>query len=369
MQDSVCPTLANIWHKKLNIAYPQRGMAHESSTNLQMKTPHTISRSWHTAFVTGIIVAMAVFDHTSISAQDAQLPMSFWRTFFARPITLVSPPSNPTTSEKIALGRQLFHDTRLSGDGTRSCATCHQADRGYSDGGKAARATDTKRAMRDTPTLWNIGWAERLFWDGRASTLEAQAYHPISAAHELAANWPEILARLSNDKGYRRAFAKAFPSTPAPSTQTTVAALAAYQRSLQSPITRFDRWIAGDATALTKPERDGFFLFVGKAGCVGCHAGWRFTDDELYDIGLTTSGMEKSHRFKTPTLRMLTTSPPYMHDGRFASLDDVVSHYIDGKIQRPGRSEKMPRRIKLNSRERADLVDFLKSLSAPVTEQ
>ncbi len=294
-------------------------------------------------------------------------PMVFWRTFFARPRAVVSPTINPTTPAKITLGKMLFNDARLSGDGSRSCATCHQRQAGFSDRGAAAGRKIDGVASRDTPTLWNIGWAQRLFWDGRAATLEAQAVQPIGAAHELAGNWSDILTRLNSDNKILEKFATAFPETPPPSVETTVSALAAYQRSLVSPITRFDRWIEGDVDALSKEERDGFFLFVGRAGCVGCHAGWRFTDDARYDIGLpariSAGDITKPLRMKTPTLRMLTQSAPYMHNASFATLDEIVAHYISGGVNRRGVSEKMPHGLMLSKTERASLLAFLLSLS------
>ncbi|MGH1418304.1 MAG: cytochrome-c peroxidase [Hyphomicrobiaceae bacterium] len=317
--------------------------------------------------LTGVLVALFLIEPYQSRAQTPPLPMPFWQSFFARPTALQSPPSNPTTKSKISLGQELFYDGGLSSDGKASCATCHQVEFGYSDGGKSARPQDNRPMARDTPTLWNIGWAKRLLWDASAVTLEAQAFQPIGSIHEMAANWTDILKYLSHNEQYRNAFAKAFPNSSEPNKQNTVKALAAFQRSLRSPITRFDRWIDGDTNALTKSERDGFFLFVGKAGCVGCHAGWRFTDDALYDIGLSATGTNQRQRFKTPTLRMLDLTAPYMHDGRFASLDDVLAHYLDQAHLRPGVSEKIRRQNALTERQRADLVNFLKTLSTPNT--
>ena len=214
-----------------------------------------------------------------------------WRQMFKRPSTPPpSPADNPLTADKIALGARLFADARLSGGGDRSCASCHEPDRAFTDGRRRALALSGAPLRRNTPSLWNLAWSKQFFWDGRAPSLETQVRMPIEAAAGDG-------RRLAGDRAAARAgtpalapqFQSAFPREPAVSPDTVAEALAAYVRSLVSPPTRFDAWIDGDAQALRPAEVRGFGLFVGKAGCVLCHVGWRFTDDRFHDIGLTST--------------------------------------------------------------------------------
>ena len=169
----------------------------------------------------------------------------------------------------------------------RSCATCHRPERAFTDGRRRARALSGAPLRRNTPSLWNLAWSKHFFWDGRAPSLEAQVRMPIEEAQEMGGDWPQILRRLGADAGLVAQFRVAFPEEPqAVDRRPSLKALAAYVRSLVSPPTRFDAWIDGDAQALQPAEERGFRLFIGKAGCVLCHVGWRFTDDRFHDIGL-----------------------------------------------------------------------------------
>jgi cytochrome c peroxidase len=225
---------------------------------------------------------------------------------------------------------------------------------------------------RNTPTLWNLAWSKHYFWDGRAPTLEAQARGPIEAADEMGGNWPAILAKLEADTDLTRQFRVAFGDEAPISPDTVAKALAAYMRSLISPPTKFDAWIEGDAGALNAAEARGFSLFTGKAGCVLCHAGWRLTDDRFHDIGLRSrdpgrggvpGGTPGLGAFKTPSLRELTRTAPYMHDGSLPTLAAVVDHYAGRFIFRPTLAPTMNRTLRLSRQERADLVAFLETLS------
>jgi cytochrome c peroxidase len=218
-----------------------------------------------------------------------------------------------------------------------------------------------------------LAWSEAYFWDGRAPSLEAQVRMPIVAADEMAGDWPSILGRLNADLGLLAAFQAAFPE-PAPISEDSVAeALASYVRSLVSPRTRFDAWIEGDGHALEAKEVRGFRLFTGKAGCVLCHVGWRFTDDRFHDIGLpgkdagrgaVAGGTPGLPAFKTPSLRELASTAPYMHDGSRPTLAAVVAHYADTFLKRPSLAPSI-RRLDLTGAERADLIAFLGTLSSP----
>jgi cytochrome c peroxidase len=296
-----------------------------------------------------------------------------WRKMFARPAgPPPSPPDNPLTSEKIALGARLFADTRLSRNGDRSCATCHRPERGFADGRRRAAAISGKDLPRNTASLWNLAWGKQFFWDGRAPSLETQVRMPIEAPEEMGGDWPSIVQRLAADESIARQFQAAFPEEPSISQQTTAKALAAYVRSLVSPPTRFDVWMAGDAAAMTPTEARGFGLFVGKAGCVLCHVGWRFTDDRFHDIGLRSpdrgrgaiaGGTPGLGAFKTPGLRELAHTAPYMHDGSLATLRAVMDHYAGGLISRRSLAPHINRKLRLSAKEKADLVAFLGALS------
>jgi cytochrome c peroxidase len=296
---------------------------------------------------------------------------------FQRPQEIPAPPDNPMTPERIALGAKLFADPRLSGGGRKSCSTCHRPERAFTDGRQRAVGATGRPLRRNTPALWNLAWSKLYFWDGRASSLEAQARGPVEAPDEMAGDWPTIVSRLEADAGMVAAFRTSFPEQPAISEATITKALAAYVRSLVSPPTRFDAWIAGDSGALSAGELRGFELFTGKAGCVLCHNGWRFTDDRFHDTGLrgddpgrgaVPGGTPGLRAFKTPGLREVARTAPYMHDGSVRTLEAVVAHYAGGFVPRPALAPTMNRDLRLSPRERGDLVAFLRTLSseAPV---
>jgi cytochrome c peroxidase len=278
------------------------------------------------------------------------------------------------TSDRVTLGALLFADPRLSGSGRRSCTGCHEPGRALTDGRRKARALSGGDLQRNTPSLWNLAWSRLYFWDGRAPSLEAQVRAPIEAPEEMGGDWPVILGRLEADAEVARRFRAVFVDAQPPiSRETVVKALAAYVRSLISPRTRFDAWIEGDAGALSAGEVRGFRLFTGKAGCVLCHAGWRFTDDKFHDIGLpgkdpgrgaVPGGTPGLGAFKTPGLRELTHTAPYMHDGSLPTLAAVLAHYSGGFQRRPSLAPNMKRDLRLGAQEKADLVAFLRTLSS-----
>jgi cytochrome c peroxidase len=322
------------------------------------------------------VSVLSVLLHCAASTAHAQAADTDagWRQIFKRPAAPPpAPADNPLTADKIALGAALFADPRLSGSGERSCASCHMPERAFTDGYARARAHTRAPLLRNTPTLWNLAWATHYFWDGRAATLEAQAQGPIEAADELGGDWPTILRRLEQDAGMRARFRMAFAEEPPVSKATVLKALASYVRSLVSPPTRFDAWVEGDTAALGADELRGFRLFVGKAACVLCHVGWRLTDDRFHDIGLpgtdpgrgaVEGGTPGLAAFKTPGLRELALTAPYMHDGSLASLEAVLRHYTGSRIARPSLSANMKRNLKLSAKERADLIAFLRTLSS-----
>jgi cytochrome c peroxidase len=300
-------------------------------------------------------------------------PEALWRHLFKRPVEIPAPGDNALTPEKIALGAALFADRRLSSEGKHSCASCHRPEQAFTDGRRQARALSGQPLRRNTPSLWNLAWSKQFFWDGRAPSLEVQVRGPIEAADEMNGDWPAILRRLQEDAGIVEQFKAAFPDQLGVTQETVVMALASYVRSLVSPVTRFDAWIDGDVGALNDSERRGFRLFTGKAGCMLCHAGWRFTDDRFHDIGLpgkdpgrsaVPDGTPGRMAFKTPSLRELKRTAPYMHDGSLPSLRAVLKHYTGGFVHRATVAPTMNRKLRLTPQEKADLIAFLGTLSS-----
>lgn len=327
--------------------------------------------------LTTCLASLSLSAIVSVAASAPVEPalIEVWRSIFARPEvtleTIPAPGDNPISPAKVELGRRLFHDVRLSGGESRSCATCHHAELGYSDGRRLGIGLDGRDLGQNVPGLSNLAWAKRFFWNGRATSLEEQSEGPILHPNEMAGSWPEITERLARDPEMTALFAKAFPNaaTPASISQPRIVeALTTYERTLISPRTRFDRFIEGDPDALNTTEQRGFALFVGRAGCVACHGGWRFTDDRLHDIGLPVSQNPDagtgSTAFKTPSLRELMHTAPYFHDGSKATLEDVVAHYNNGFVERPELSTNIVRDVNLSDAERQALVAFLKTLSS-----
>ncbi|MEG9500269.1 MAG: tryptophan tryptophylquinone biosynthesis enzyme MauG [Methylorubrum extorquens] len=293
---------------------------------------------------------------------------------FRRPDGVPHPKSNPATPEKVALGKALFFDPRLSRSGSVSCATCHNPSLGWSDGLTRAVGFGMVSLPRRTPPVRNLAWGSAFQWDGRADSLEAQARMPITAPDEMNMPMDLVVERLRAVPGYAPLFRDAFGEEPI-GARTVTAALATFQRTLVSGEAPFDRWIKGEEEALGADARRGFALFTGKANCAACHSGWRFTDDSFHDIGLKAgddlgrgkfappSVTAMRHAFKTPSLRELRMQGPYMHDGQLANLDAVIEHYVRGGERRPSLSFEM-RPVELSAQERRDLVAFLASLAA-----
>lgn len=311
---------------------------------------------------------------TALSAQTPVPPARALRSEFARPEYVPGTHAGAAADKLAALGERLFHEPRLSANGKVSCATCHVSELGLADGVPLSAAGITgARLRRHTPSLWNVAWSPVLMWDGRAATLEQQAELPLSHPDEMGNSSTEVAARLAGDDDLANAFASAFPEEPKVTPRNLAAALAAYQRTLVSPPTRFDHWVAGNETALSDEEKAGFDIFAGKGGCAACHQGFAFTDYAFHDIGLPTddpgrgpvAGLDRlRHAFKTPSLRELAWTAPYMHDGSMSALEEVVAFYEEGGVHRPSRSRELPRSLNLTPAERSALVAFLLTLSS-----
>ncbi|MEM8626192.1 MAG: MbnH family di-heme enzyme, partial [Pseudomonadota bacterium] len=322
------------------------------------------------------------------------------------------PSENPLTPEKIALGRHLFYDQRLSGNGTQSCASCHFPERAFADGKRRPTGSTGQPHPRNSMALVNLAWLPTLTWASPSlTTLEAQIHIPIRSDRPVElgvndANAPEVLARFASDPGYQAMFAAAFPNAPEPSFNKIVFALASFVRTMTSFATPYDRYLAGDETALSPPARQGLALFNGERfECFHCHSGvmlttayvdaetdpgarpFHFFSNGLYNVGNTgdypahDQGLfehtqNRRHRglFRPPTLRNIEVTGPYMHDGSLLTLDAVIDHYAaggrlieggpfagDGRLH-PGKSH-FVRGFRATEAERAALRAFLESLT------
>lgn len=293
---------------------------------------------------------------------------------YRRPDTIPFPKDNPYTPEKAALGKMLFFDTRLSRDKNLSCASCHNPSFGWEVPFATAIGAGGKPLGRHAPTALNQAWSKNLFWDGRAPTLEAQAKGPIEAPVEMDLPMGTAVKRLKEVNGYVAAFTKAFPKEGL--TEDTIAkAIATFERTIVTGDTPFDRWVRGDAKAMSPEAKRGFALFTGKANCAACHSGWNFTDDKFHDIGLPTTDKGRmgitnlaadQHAFKTPGLREIAARAPYMHHGQVATLEAAIAHYITGGEKRPSLAKEM-KPLALSAQDEQDLAAFLRSLSSPQT--
>jgi cytochrome c peroxidase len=320
------------------------------------------------------IAGTAVGGLAAIGAQPPrQSDVAALKAAYRRPAAIPFPADDPFSEAMRELGDTLFHDKGLSIDGSTACATCHIQAQGFSDGRERGKGVSGQRLGRHTPSLWNLAWTHLLFWDGRAQNLEQQVFGPLESPDEMAQPKDPLIARLAVDPQYQAAFAKAFPDKPKVSADSLAKAIATYERTLVSPPTRFDRWVEGDENALTAQEVDGFKLFTGKAGCANCHTGYAFTDGNFYDIGLPDADRGRGavlhlaaadHAFKTPGLRELKRSAPYMHDGSLATLDDVLAHYEHGITERKTVAPDLVRPLTLTAEERAALLAFLGTLSS-----
>ncbi len=260
------------------------------------------------------------------------------------------PEENPLTPENIELGRRLFFDRRLSRDGSVSCSSCHDPERAFSDGRATVVGVLGRHGRRNAPALINRGYGRSFFWDGRVATLEEQVLKPIQDPNEMDMSLPEaaVLVEFSVGEISR--------------------ALASYVRSILSGDSPFDRYIDGDLGALSAEQLAGLQLFRGKANCVACHIAPNFTDERLHNTGVAwrdgkfaDAGAGQGN-FKTPTLREIARTAPYMHDGSLATLGEVIDYYNRGGNRNPGLDAEI-RALHLSVDEKRNILAFLHSLN------
>ena len=284
------------------------------------------------------------------------------------------PEENPLTWEKASLGWQLYYDPRLSGDGVRSCYSCHVCENGLTDGRALAIGAFDKQLTRSSPSMWNVGYYGNLYWDGRAGSLEAQAKGAWTGGNMGAKDPEAIVVKLNQIEGYREQFLRVF-NEPA-TVENVPMALATYMRTLIANNSRFDRWQAGETNATGTAAKRGWQLFQD-FGCVECHAGVLFTDQQFHNVGIGMSaedpdlgrgkrtGREQdTGAFKTPTLRDVSKSAPYFHDGSVPSLESAVRLMAEGGLDNPWLSTKLKKQ-KITDQQVSDIVSFLYSLDEP----
>lgn len=290
------------------------------------------------------------------------------------------PEENPYSKDKAELGWLLYFDNRLSGDQTVSCASCHAPEKAFTDGQAVSIGIKGQKGARSAPTVINRAYSTLQFWDGRAESLEEQAKGPIANPLEMTlekeANKAHeaSMAALRAVPGYVKRFKKAF-ETDKFTIDDVAKAIATFERTVLSGNAPFDRYQAGDKKAMTAAQARGMDVFYNKAACDSCHIGFNFTDGSYANIGigmdkkdpdlgrfLITGRDEERGAFKTPTLREIEHTGPYMHDGRFKTLDEVVEHYDRGGIRNEWLDQRM-KPLKLSKADKQDLVAFLKALS------
>ncbi|MEO6597618.1 MAG: cytochrome c peroxidase [Planctomycetota bacterium] len=287
--------------------------------------------------------------------------------------TLVAGVDNPLTAAKAELGKQLFFDPRLSNSGKMSCSSCHLPEQAFTDGRAVSPKDDGKDNTRNSPTMHNVGYLDRLYWDGRTATLEIN----ITAAWkgQLGGKPEEVATRLAAVPAYATQFQAAFSAGPAEA--TIVKALASFLRTLRSGDSAYDRWQADAKYAIGEKAKKGYDLFMGKAGCAACHAPPLFTDRLFHNVGIgmkaekpdigaaTEKGLNdpaKTGAFKTPTLRDVAKTAPYFHDGSTKTLAEVVKLMASGGIDNAHKDPAMLDRG-LSDEELGQLVAFLEALT------
>lgn len=334
-----------------------------------------------------VVVAQACRRDPDLAAPDAEggtngptpltLDVPVWALDTVHPLNL--PWDNPLTVEGVALGRKLFYEKAFSDDHTMSCATCHRQEHAFTDPRTFSIGTNGAVGRRNAMPIMNAVWDHFFFWDARAMSLELQAFKPVVDHNEMRNTWPVVAERLAADPEYPPLFEKAFGPGMIDSLHI-VYAIAQFERTLLSFNSRFDDfYFRGQTSALTEQEQRGLDLFIGEAHCNDCHMLPLLHDHSVRNNGLgpdpndaglfEVSGVEAHRwRFKTPSLRNVEVTAPYMHNGRMATLEEVVTFYANSvRTDMPTLDEHMQPwvwgQIDLSADEQADLVAFLRSLT------
>ena len=324
------------------------------------------------------ILTIAFFSTLSASEE-----MSKW----LRPSEVPQPQNNKLTPQRIKLGKLLYFDVRLSSSEKISCATCHHPKRGWTDLNPVSKAVGHEGAVgpRNSPVILNVAYQNRQFWDGRARTLEEQALGPIGADVEMNMPLKELIPKLNKITGYQKLFKEAYPKSDGIITNEYLAmAIASFERTVVSTIAPFDKYAMGDKDAISEKAKKGFELFKNKAHCVDCHDGFNFSDGSFHNIGLNDGELHGKQLgryltkrraawygvMKTPTLRDVTKSAPYMHDGSVKTLTEATHVCGNGGRFEHGVTNKSTYIVdrKLTRTEISRITSFLKTLQGPDME-
>ena len=284
------------------------------------------------------------------------------------------PKENLYTPEKRELGRLLYYDKRLSADGTVACATCHAPENSFTDNKPVSSGIQGQKGGRSAPTVFNRAYSLAQFWDGRAKTLEEQAGGPMQNSIEMGNTHEVVVKTLKGIPGYRARFKQVFGTEDFGIDEVTKA-IATYERTVLSGNSPYDRWKAGNKKAMTADQVRGKDIFFGKGRCDACHEGVNLTANSFHNIGVGTDKPNPDEgrsivtknpsdwgAFKTPTLREIARTAPYMHDGSIATLEAVVDYYDKGGVANKNLDERI-KPLKLSASEKKDLVEFLKALN------
>ena len=322
-------------------------------------------------WLSSIIVMMALSLHAT---ED----MSKW----LRPTEVPQPKDNKLTPERIELGKLLYFDVRLSRSEKISCASCHHPKAGWSDLIPTPKAVGHEGAVgpRNSPVILNTAYQNRQFWDGRAKTLEEQVLGPIEADVEMNMSIEELIPKLNSIKGYVELFTKAYPDEGL-TKETLAKAIASFERTVVSSISAFDKYAMGEKDAISRKAKKGFEIFKGKAHCIDCHDGFNFSDGSFHNIGLNDGELDGKELgryltkrraawygvMKTPTLRDVTKSAPYFHDGSVGTLQEATHICASGGRYKHNVQNKSTYIIdrKLTRTELRNLVIFVESLTGP----
>lgn len=301
------------------------------------------------------------------------------------------PADNPYSEEKSKLGKTLFFDPRLSKSGQIACASCHNPELGWTDNSTRSFGHNRKTGSRNSMTILNVGHAKELFWDGRATSLEDQAKFPIPDKLEMNMQLELAVENIRNIEGYKPLFKKAFGDEEV-TMQKIQKAIATFERTVKSPPSKFDKFVTGKSDKFTDQEVLGMHLFRTKARCINCHNTGYFSDNQYHNNGQTLFGtkdedfgrynvtgkIEDIGKFRTPTIREVANTRPWMHHGHFPSLLDVVEFYnlgnpapIQNKYKGVGRDSLIPKtspllkKLNLNREEIDAVIAFINTLSTP----
>jgi cytochrome c peroxidase len=330
-----------------------------------------------------ILALMAGFlafvpENTSDLRKIYSQPSSKWPTPFLDPgiewTELGIMPAAPVLSDSLKklaeLGKTLFFDTRMSGSGKISCASCHQPELSWTDAKPRSIGHDGAMNKRNSPSIQNTWFYKRLFWDGRSNSLEDQAFAPINSESEMHNEMGTLTRSINRIPYYRSALTEIFGS-PSATPERITSALAAFQRTVRSQYSKFDSFLLGNRNALNKSELRGLHLFRTRARCINCHNGPMFSDNSFHNNGLAKNddGYYKvTHldidlgKMKTPSLRDIARTGPWMHDGSVVSLDSIIEHY--NSPSKTINRDPLIQPLKLSAGEKRDLLAFLNAISS-----